>query len=129
MSNVTCTATRKDGSPCTVRALASGYCTFHDPALRETTREARRAGGRNSSNAARAAKRIPRDLGDLSRRLFEALDEVHRGDLDPKRATAMASLAGAAIRVHEVAELELRLAALEERAAVQPRGATNRRSW
>ncbi len=127
MSNPTCTATRKDGSPCTVRALASGYCTFHDPALRETTSAARRNGGRNSSNAARAQKRIPRDLGELSRRLFEALDEVHRGDLDHRKATAMASLAGQIIRAQEAGELEQRLQALEERAA-QPNSAT-RRGW
>ena len=29
----TCQGRRKNGSPCTARALASGYCFAHDPAL------------------------------------------------------------------------------------------------
>jgi hypothetical protein len=45
--------------------------------------------------------------------LLDALDEVHTGDLDPKRASAMAALAGAIVRAYSVGVLEDRVAALE----------------
>ncbi len=48
-------------------------------------------------------------------RLLDALAEVHEGQLDARQATAMASLANAIGRLYEVAELEQRLAVLEER--------------
>jgi len=48
--------------------------------------------------------------------LLGALEEVHDGTLQPSRATAMAALASAAIRVYEVAEIEQRLDALEHSA-------------
>ncbi len=35
--------------------------------------------------------------------LLAALDEVHRGDLDPKQASAMAALAGAITRAYSTA--------------------------
>jgi hypothetical protein len=45
--------------------------------------------------------------------LLDALDEVHRGDLDPKRASAMAALSGAVTRAYGVGILEERVQALE----------------
>jgi hypothetical protein len=49
-------------------------------------------------------------IGDL----LAALDEVHAGTLDPKQASAMASLAGAITRAYGVGVLEERVQALEE---------------
>jgi hypothetical protein len=46
--------------------------------------------------------------------LLDALDEVHAGTLDPKQASAMASLAGAITRAYGVGVLEARLQALED---------------
>ncbi|MDP9352476.1 MAG: DUF5763 domain-containing protein, partial [Chloroflexota bacterium] len=117
----TCKAPRSDGTPCKAAPTQSGYCWAHDPELRAKAMDARRRGGANRANTVRAAKRIPRDMSDLVKRLLEAIDAVERGDLDHRRATAMASLAGAACRVHEVGEMEQRLAELEERAAQQVR--------
>jgi hypothetical protein len=45
--------------------------------------------------------------------LLDALDEVHAGTLDPKQASAMASLAGAITRAYGVGVLEERVRALE----------------
>ncbi len=45
--------------------------------------------------------------------LLDALDEVHAGTLDPRQASAMASLAGAIVRAYSVGVLEDRVAALE----------------
>ena len=47
--------------------------------------------------------------------LEAALGEVYRGELDPRQAQAMASLAGAVVRVITAGELEERLRALEAR--------------
>jgi hypothetical protein len=45
--------------------------------------------------------------------LFDALNEVHAGELDPRQASAMASLAGAITKAYGVGVLEERLTALE----------------
>jgi len=47
--------------------------------------------------------------------LEDALGEVPRGELDPRAASAMASLAGALVRAMTAGELEERLRALEDR--------------
>ena len=48
-------------------------------------------------------------IGDL----LTALEEVHAGPLDPKRASAMAALAGAITKAYGVGVLEERIQALE----------------
>ncbi len=67
------------------------------------------------STAARVQKAVPADLKELHNLLLKALKEVHEGQLDPRRATAMASLAGALVRVHEIGELVVRIEQLEGR--------------
>ena len=52
----------------------------------------------------------------MAGRLERALTEVHDGRLDPRAATAMASLAGALVRVITSGELEERLRSLEAQA-------------
>jgi hypothetical protein len=46
--------------------------------------------------------------------MLDALDEVHAGTLDPKQASAMASLAGAIVRAYSVGVLEERVLGLEQ---------------
>ena len=53
------------------------------------------------------------DLGDSMWTGRRALKEVHEGELDPRAASAMASIAGALIRAFTAGELEERLAAVE----------------
>ena len=98
-----CTATRRDGAPCTAQAGASGYCIGHD---------AGRRGGHGKSRAERAGKLLPARLQPVVGLLEDALGEVHRGELDPRAASAMASLAGALVRAITAGELEERLRAL-----------------
>jgi hypothetical protein len=50
-------------------------------------------------------------------RLEEALGQLHAGDLDPKRAQAMAALASAMVRALTAGELEDRVRQLEQRAS------------
>ncbi len=111
-----CAAVRPGGQRCRAQALPGrALCFAHDPENRERASEARRKGGANSANTVRAGKHIPRDMKELTRRLLEAIDQVHRGELMPDQARAMASLAGAVCRVYEVGEVEQRIADLEAR--------------
>ena len=106
-----CVSTRQDGAPCTAQAGTSGYCIGHDPGAVE----ARRKGGHGKSRAERAAKLLPARLQPMVSLLEDALGEVHRGELDPRAASAMASLAGALVRTITAGELEERLRVLEDR--------------
>lgn len=107
-----CQATRADGRPCTARALESGCCFAHDPALQERRRAAYAQGGRNKATIARAQRAMPPTLRPVLDHLYTALEEVHAGTLEPRQASALASLAGAIAKLHEVAELDARLEAL-----------------
>ena len=108
-----CVSTRRDGAPCTAQAGVSGYCIGHDPGALE----ARRKGGHAASRAERAGKLLPARLQPMVSLLEDALGEVHRGELDPRAASAMASLAGALVRAMTAGELEERLRTLEDRGA------------
>jgi hypothetical protein len=110
-----CGATRSDGQPCQAVATRSGLCMAHDPALADKRQEARRRGGQASARAARLGKLVPPRLMSVYDRLEEALGQVHDGQLDPRIAQAMSSLASAMVKVLTSGELEARVRALEER--------------
>ena len=109
-----CGAKRKDGTPCTACVMGRGpYCFAHDPAKAAQRDLARRKGGANSATRQRLDRLVPATLRPMIADLLGALEEVHRGTLDPKRATAMASLAAAVTRAYSVGVLEDRVLALE----------------
>ena len=111
----TCTSQTGRGKPCSAQTWRDGMCRWHHPDL-ETERAAwRERGGQNRSNAARASKRLPRELKDVQLALCRALAALEAGDLEPQRATAMAALGRAIVTVTEAGTLEERLAALEAR--------------
>ena len=72
-------------------------------------------GGYGRSRAARAQKLLPSRLRPVATLLEKALQQVHDGALPPGVAQAMASLAGALVRVISSGELEERVRTLEER--------------
>ncbi len=110
-----CAGTRRDGTPCAAAVMGPGvWCYAHDPARATERDEARRKGGTNSATRARLDRLLPATLRPMIGDLLDALDEVHAGTLDPKQASAMASLAGAITRAYGVGVLEERLQALEE---------------
>ncbi len=113
-----CQATRKDGQPCRAPALPSGFCFAHDPAGAAERRAARERGGRNKARPRRLDRLVPATLKPVLATLLAALDEVRGEDgrppaLTPAQASALASLAGAAVKVYQVGVLEERIAALE----------------
>jgi hypothetical protein len=116
-SSPKCRGTRKDGSRCTSPTIGpSGFCFAHDPARAAQRTEARSRGGRNGSNLARISRLIPARLGSVYERLEKAMEETHSGQLDPKIANALASLARAAAAVLTAGEMEQRLRDLEAKA-------------
>ncbi len=109
-----CAGTRRDGTPCAAAVMGPGtLCYAHDPARSAERDQARRKGGTNSATRARLDRLLPATLRPMIGNLLDALDEVHAGTLDPKQATAMASLAGAITRAYGVGVLEERVQALE----------------
>lgn len=112
-----CAARRRDGQSCRAKAGASGYCFGHDPELQSRHEAGRSAGGKGRATAARLSKLLAGDgdMGDVLRLLKASLAETYSGELDPKAAGALASLANALVRLYETGELALRLKALEER--------------
>ena len=63
--------------------------------------------------AARAGKPLPIRLRPMADALEAAIGEVHRSELAPRNASAMASLAGALVKVVTSGKMEERLRALE----------------
>ncbi len=106
----TCPTPTKAGKPCQGRSRESGYCFAHDPATKDKREAARVKGGENSSHAARLEKLLPSHLRSTFDRLEAAMKQVHEGSLDPRRATAMASLAGAMVKIIKAGEEEAPLA-------------------
>jgi len=117
-----CSATRRDGSPCAAPPsavdAATGFCWAHSPDKREARRAARAKGGRGKATAARAEKLLPSHMRPVLAAVFAALRDVRSGAIAPAQASAIASLAGAAVKVHQAGLLEERIAALEQAGAV-----------
>ena len=99
-----CTATTKNGQPCLGRPSESGFCFAHDPAFAATRETARVRGGKNSSSRARLEKLMPERLRPTFELLEKAVTEVYEGRLPAQRASAMASLTGALIKIIKAGE-------------------------
>lgn len=102
----TCTAPNKSGKPCRGRPRESGFCFAHDPSTKDERKAARVKGGKNSSRAARLEKLMPSRLRPTFELLETAIKDVFAGRLDPRQASAMASLAGAMVKVIKAGEDE-----------------------
>jgi hypothetical protein len=94
----------------------SDYCYFHDPDKADARREAQAAGGRQ--NRARApgpdAPVIEvADCRDVVRLLARTINEVRRGEVDPRVANTVGYLSSVAVRAMEQGDLEERVAQIE----------------
>ena len=114
-----CQFRKKDGSRCGANAQpANGLCVFHDPARANEGRRARQTGGRNRM---RPAAVLPTNtpnhpLGntrEVAQLLGDSINQLRRGQLDPRVANAMGYLASVLIRALEQGPVEERLANLE----------------
>ncbi len=109
----TCTATKRDGSPCTLPSNGpSGLCWAHDPANAERRRRGQSRGGKNKPS---------RELVNIKGRLSDLADDVLAGKVD-KGVAAVASqvlnvylrAVALELKAREQQELIERLEALEE---------------
>ena len=112
-----CTQVKADGARCQANAITgSDYCFAHDPARAEDRQAARQAGGRVGKT-----KVLPPETADapLSRAtdvvalLGETINQVRRGEVDPRVANTVGYLSATLLRALEVGDIEERLAGLE----------------
>jgi hypothetical protein len=108
-----CTATKRDGSPCTLPSYGSdGLCWAHDPKNAERRRRGQSRGGKIKPN---------KELLSIKQRLSDLADDVLEGRQD-KGVAAVASqvlnvylrAVSVELKVNEQLELIERLEALEE---------------
>jgi hypothetical protein len=108
----TCSATKRDGSPCTLPSSGpSGFCWAHDPKNAERRRRGQSRGGRNKPS---------RELTGLKAQLQDLTRDVLSGDLETGRAAVANQLINTRLRaieverkIKETQELEERIGALE----------------
>ncbi len=116
MPKTPCKAPRKDGKPCQGNGLPEhdGYCIAHvSPAV---AGEWRSRGGKASSNAARADKRIPERLRGTIDKLSQAMDDVIAGKMEPSTLSALARAARVLLQYYRLADEEMDLIRAEESA-------------
>ena len=108
----TCTATKRDGSPCTLPSNGSSdLCWAHDPTNAERCRRGQSRGGRNKPG---------KEIVAIRGRLSNLADDVLAGRVDRADAAVAGQLLGTVIRaigtelrVREQEELVERLEELE----------------
>ena len=113
----TCKSKTKGGKHCRAAALpGSDFCFFHDPEQKDQRREAQSAGGSHGR-----IRTLPEDTLDVTVKscsdvvslIGMTINQVRRGQVDPRIANAVGYLANVLIRAVEQSEVEQRLAALE----------------
>src|SRR6266571_2376304 len=100
MSNLTqhCGHTKNDRTPCKANVqTGSTYCFFHDPTTVEQRLAARRAGGVQRSGRAAVLDPSTPDLPlrrpkDVVKLIAQTINEVRRGQLDPRIANSIGQL-------------------------------------
>jgi hypothetical protein len=115
--SVRCRAQTRSGAACKGTAIADGLCFAHQPQAREWHAK----GGAATSNASRAAKLLPSRLRPVVSILEAALAQTFRGQMEPRVAVALASVAGAIVRCVTAGELDERVRLLEQQASDEGR--------
>jgi len=116
-----CQATTKSGRPCQAPPLAgSDFCFHHDPAKAAERKAARSRGGKarhgrliNSipDHSEAASVQTPEDVLSI---LEREINTVLRFEPSLNRARTVTAMCQAALRIQDQAEIEARIAALEE---------------
>jgi hypothetical protein len=115
-----CEFQKRDGQRCGADAQSDKtMCVFHDPAKAAAGRRARRLGGINRSQPAASLPSETPDhplnsVRDVSILLGHSINQVRRGQLAPRVATAIGYLAGILLGALQQGPLEERLQRLEE---------------
>ncbi len=97
--------------------LPSGFCAMHDPDRQAEMQASRAQGGRNKSRLARVEKLVPSTLRPVLLLLLDVLTEARDGTIAPAQANAVASIAGAIVKVYSSATVEQQIADLQHQVA------------
>ena len=114
-----CQHIKPDESRCRANARhGSVYCFFHDPNSAAERDGARKNGGRERSRRAVVLSSDTPDkpldsAADVTRLLAETINQVRRGELDPRISNAVGYLASVLLKAKEGDELEQRVRRLE----------------
>jgi hypothetical protein len=109
----TCTATKRDGSPCTLPSYGSdGLCWAHDPKNAERRRRGQSRGGKSKPS---------KELAGIKQRLSDLADDVLVAKVDKGVAAVASQILNVYLRsielerkIKETDELEARIEALEQ---------------
>jgi hypothetical protein len=119
-----CKHKKPNGERCRANALTNDrFCFFHSPTKNQERRQARSAGGVSRSQKMAVlppdteARRLqsPTDVCDL---LGDTINQVRRGLLDSRIATAVGYLAGTLLRGLEHGQLDDRLTRIEAKLGI-----------
>jgi len=96
----------------------SNFCFFHDPNAEESREAAKKAGGiaRSRKAAVLAADTFDLPLhsvDDVSKLLAGSINQVRRGEIDPRIANAVGYLSGILLKAMEQGRIDARLEAVE----------------
>jgi hypothetical protein len=116
----TCTATKRDGSPCTLPSYGSdGLCWAHDPKNAERRRRGQSRGGKSKPS---------KELASIKQRLSNLADDVLEAKVDKGVAAVASQILNVYLRsielerkIRETDELEERIRRLEEGKTGGPR--------
>ncbi len=112
-----CQGSKSDGAKCRARPIdGSSFCFFHHPEKERERRAAQRAGGQKNKMAVLPGS-VPdaklQNADDAVKLLAETINQVRRGEIDPKIANAVGYLGGLLMKGLRESETERRLAAIE----------------
>ena len=111
-----CRATTKSGKPCSAFATPTGLCYFHQHP--ERAKELGRKGGMKNRHYPLILE--PTAIGpletaeDVRAMLEQAVNDFLNRRIDARMLSALASASGALLKTIEVADIEPRMAELEE---------------
>ncbi len=113
-----CMATKPDGLRCKATALPGlDCCLFHDPSRATERRAAQSLGGQHNRmktlDAGTPNVNIT-NAADVVALLAETINQVRKGDIDPRVANTIAYLADVSVRTIRVSEDEARIRKLEQ---------------
>jgi hypothetical protein len=119
MPNSKCQSLRKDGQACGADAqTGKSVCIFHDPERSADAVRARRAGGiARSQPPSVLSSNTPEtrliSFKEVSSLLGDSINQVLRGEIDPRIANTVGYLSAIPLKALEQGEVEERLSKLE----------------
>jgi len=119
-----CPCKRPNGGACRAKPTAgSEFCFFHDPGLAADRLAAQQAGGRRHKAASLPADTADCDLknvGDVIALLGMTINQVRRGQIDPRVSNAVGYLAAILLKGFEIGNLDRRVSDIEMVTRNQP---------